>query len=73
VLVRLGFGKESDNYQRTYRSAADAVAPDLPADFASMIKAHQLLRHGQEPCKRAAQRCDACPLASACLWCLTHA
>ena len=74
VLVRLGFGKESDSYQRTYRSVAEAVAPDLPADFASMIKAHQLLRrHGQELCKRAAPRCDACPLASACVWCLTHA
>ena len=74
VLVRLGFGKESDNYQRTYRSAAEAVAPGLPADFASMIKAHQLLRrHGQELCKRAAPRCDACPLASACLWCRSHA
>jgi|SRR5690348_1990396 len=40
VLVRLGFGKERDNYERTYRSAADAVAPDLPADFTWLIKAH---------------------------------
>ncbi len=73
VLVRLGFGRESDNYQRTYRSAADAVAPDLPADFTWLIKAHQLLRrHGQELCTRAAPRCDACPLAPTCLWYLSR-
>jgi endonuclease-3 len=74
VLVRLGYGKASDNYQRTYRSAAAAVAPELPSDFAWSIKAHQLLRrHGQELCKRAAPRCDACPLASACPWYLNRA
>src|SRR2546427_12703907 len=29
VLVRLGYGAESENYQRTYRSAASAAAPEL--------------------------------------------
>ena len=38
VLVRLGYGAESDNYQRMYRSAATAVAPQLPADFAWLIR-----------------------------------
>ena len=74
VLGRLGYGAQSDNYQRTYRSAAHAVASQLPAAFAWSIQAHQLLRrHGQELCKRAAPRCDACPLRADCRWYLTHA
>ena len=73
VLVRLGYGAESDNYQRMYRSAATAVAPQLPADFTWLIRAHQLLRrHGQELCKRAAPRCDACPLSASCRWYHAH-
>ena len=73
VLVRLGYGAESDNYGRMYRSAAKAVAPQLPTDFAWLIRAHQLLRrHGQELCKRAAPRCEACPLSAGCRWYLAH-
>jgi endonuclease III len=73
VLVRLGYGTETDDYQRQYRSAREAVASDLPADFSLLIKGHQLLRHhGQTLCKRAAPRCDACPLAPECCWNLDH-
>ena len=73
VLVRLGYGAESDNYQRMYRSAAKAVSRELPTDFAWLITAHQLLRqHGQELCKRAAPRCEACPLSAGCRWYLAH-
>ena len=73
VLVRLGYGTESENYGRMYRSAAKAVAPHLSADFAWLISAHQLLRrHGQELCKRAAPRCEACPLSAGCRWYLAH-
>ena len=69
VLVRLGFGRDDDNYGRKYRSAAEAVQPELPADFPWLIAAHQLLRrHGQELCKRAAPLCEACPLATRCRW-----
>ena len=69
VLVRLGFGEPSDSYQRQYRSAAAAVAAELPRDGDRLIQAHQLLRrHGQELCKRAVPRCDACPLAADCRW-----
>jgi endonuclease-3 len=74
VLVRLGYGAQSDNYQRTYRSAAHAVAPELPAAFGWSIQAHQVLRrHGQELCKRSVPRCDACPLRAVCRWYLTQA
>jgi len=73
VLVRIGYGTESGNYQRMYRSAAMAVEAELPADFAGLIAAHQLLRrHGQELCKRAAPRCYACPLSAGCRWYLAH-
>ena len=73
VLVRLGYGAENKNYQQMYRSAAKAVAPQLGADFAWLITTHQVLRrHGQELCKRAAPRCEACPLSASCRWYLTH-
>jgi hypothetical protein len=42
----------------------------------SPVEAKKLLRRFPgigEPSADAAPRCDACPLASACVWCLTHA
>jgi endonuclease III len=67
VLVRLGFAKEDANYGKTYRAAAEAVAPELPDDPAWLVAAHQLLRrHGQETCRRTGPRCDACPLEPDC-------
>ncbi len=69
VLVRLGFGREDANYARMYRSAAGAVEKVLPEDFAWCARAHQLLRrHGQDLCKQAAPRCEACPLTRLCPW-----
>jgi endonuclease III len=69
VLLRLGYGEESGNYAREYRSAAAAVAPLLPDDFAWLIQAHQLLRrHGLETCKRGEPRCALCPLTRGCRW-----
>jgi endonuclease III len=73
TLVRLGFGDEDENYGRMYRSAADAVASQLPKDFPALIRAHQLLRrHGQEICKRGAPLCEACPLTDSCRWYLSR-
>jgi endonuclease III len=69
VLVRLGFGEEDENYGRMHRSAAEAVASQLPADFPWLIRAHQLLRrHGQEICKRNVPLCEMCPLTDGCRW-----
>jgi|GEM_PF-226762 len=74
VLVRLGFGTESDDYTAQYRSAAAAVEPQLPDDFGWLVRAHQLLRrHGQEVCKRNAPRCEICPLTRMCAWYAGHA
>jgi endonuclease-3 len=70
VLVRLGFGEgDESNYSRMYRSAAEAVAPQLPEDYPWLISAHQLLRrHGQEICRRSSPLCEACPLTGGCRW-----
>lgn len=70
VLGRLGFGEgDESKYTRMYRSAAEAVAPQLPLDFPWLIAAHQLLRrHGQEICRRSSPVCEACPLANGCRW-----
>jgi endonuclease-3 len=69
ALVRIGFGEEDAHYGRMYRSAAEAVASELPADFPWLIRAHQLLRkHGQEICKRNSPLCEACPLTEGCRW-----
>ncbi len=69
VLVRLGFGEESDGYTAQYRSTARAVEQQLPEDFDWLLRAHQLLRrHGQEVCKRSAPRCEVCPLTRLCAW-----
>ena len=59
-LVRLGFGREEKSYAATYRSAQEAVAPELPEDYDGLIEAAQLLRlHGQKLCNariRSARR-----------------
>jgi endonuclease III len=68
-LLRLGFGKEGKSYSASYRSAQEAVAPELPRDFDGLIEAAQLLRrHGQELCKRSHPRCEACPLRPDCAY-----
>jgi endonuclease III len=73
VLIRLGYGRGSANYSRQYRSAALAVAPELPAGFDWLIAAHQLLRrHGQMVCTRSSPRCDVCPLRDDCAWYLAR-
>jgi endonuclease III len=67
VLCRVGFAEEQKNYSPTYRLIQDAIRGQLPKDYDSLIRAHQLLRqHGQELCKRSNPRCAECPLSNAC-------
>jgi endonuclease III len=75
VLVRLGFGEGDERkYNQMYRSAAEAVAAQLPEDYSWLISAHQLLRrHGQEICRRSAPLCEVCPLTNGCRWFLGQA
>jgi endonuclease III len=66
VLVRLGFVREDKSYARTYADSR-RVVDALPADASVMQETHLLLQqHGQTLCKRAAPRCEACPLAWGC-------
>jgi endonuclease III len=67
VLCRVGFGEEQKNYSATYRSVQEALRQQLPRDYDSLIRAHQLLRqHGQGLCKRSKPRCAECPLSDSC-------
>jgi len=67
VLCRVGFAEEQKNYSATYRSIQDAIRTQLPKDYDSLIRAHQLLRqHGQELCKRSKPRCTECPVRNGC-------
>jgi len=67
VLCRVGFADEQKNYAATYRLVLDAIHGQLPRDYDSLIRAHQLLRqHGQALCKRSQPRCTACPVRYNC-------
>jgi len=67
VLLRLGFGKEEKSYAKSYRSAREAAARELPKTCRALIEAHLLLRrHGRELCKTSHPRCEACPLRARC-------
>jgi endonuclease-3 len=67
VAVRLGYGEEGKSYAATYRSAVEALGPELPSDSASIARAMELLRtHGKSLCKTTAPDCDACPLTRTC-------
>jgi endonuclease-3 len=73
VLCRLGYGVESKNYSKSYRSGRDAAMAELPKKAAVMAEASQLLReHGKQTCKTSAPHCDECPVTSACAWYRTH-
>ncbi|MFZ1916587.1 MAG: hypothetical protein WAU58_03365 [Terriglobales bacterium] len=67
VLCRVGFAGERKNYSATYRLVQDAIHGQLPRDYDSLIRTHQLLRqHGQELCKRSKPRCGECPVRDRC-------
>jgi endonuclease III len=73
VLCRLGYGVESKNYSRTYKTARDAAMAELPKKAAVMAEASQLLReHGKQTCKTSAPHCDECPVTGACVWYRAH-
>jgi endonuclease III len=69
VLCRVGFAEEQKNYSTTYRLVQDVIREQLPRDYDSLIRAHQLLRqHGQELCKRSKPHCAECPLRNVCAY-----
>lgn len=69
VLLRLGYGDESEDYGRSYRSVREALEPELPTDCDWLIRAHQLLRqHGRQLCRRNQPECQQCPIRDRCDW-----
>ena len=67
VLCRVGFAEEQPNYSATYRLVQQEIHGQLPKDYDSLIRAHQLLRqHGQELCKRSKPHCTECPVRDSC-------
>ena len=69
VLCRVGFAEEQKNYPATYRLVQNAIREQLPQDYDSLIRAHQLLhQHGQELCKRSKPRCAECPVRAECAY-----
>ncbi len=69
VLLRLGYGVEERDYRRSYRSAMEAIRPELRDGFEWLIAAHLLLRqHGQLTCRRSQPMCERCPLTGVCAY-----
>lgn len=67
VLVRVGYGREQKDYGRMYRSAQEALAPEVPKSAEACARAFVLLReHGKAMCKAAAPLCLQCPLVDLC-------
>jgi endonuclease-3 len=67
MLLRIGFGKEAENYAASYRSVMDAIARQLPERSEERIALHQRLRqHGLLLCKRSHPLCEQCSLRPHC-------
>ncbi len=67
VLLRLGYGKENENYSVTYRSVQLALSDEIRNGCEWLSRAHLLLRqHGKELCKSSKPKCALCPLQRAC-------
>jgi len=67
VLVRILFGRESENYGRVYKEAQSAIAAETPEIVEARQRAYLLLKiHGQEVCKRQNPKCDECPVKNSC-------
>ena len=67
VLCRLGYGEETKNYTKTYRSARDAASAELPKNAEVMTETSLLLReHGKATCKYSAPHCEECALTASC-------
>jgi endonuclease III len=67
VLLRLGYGREFPQWNKTHRVVQEAAARELPATIAARRSAYLLLRrHGQTLCRRSAPHCGECPLQPDC-------
>jgi endonuclease-3 len=68
VLTRIGYGRvHLKNYGAMYRSAQEAITPELPKGAERLARAHLLLReHGKTICKDTSPQCYECPVEDLC-------
>jgi endonuclease III len=73
-LYRIGYGRETKNYTRTYRESRDAAMAELPKTASALADASVTLRaHGQATCKYGVPRCEECVITASCAWFKAHA
>jgi endonuclease III len=69
VPQRIFFGHEDKNYGKGYRAAQEAIAAEVPENFAARQRAYLLLKkHGQQICKRTKPKCEICPVSVMCTY-----
>jgi endonuclease III len=72
-LYRIGYGRETKNYTRTYRESRDAAMAELPKTASALADASLTLRtHGQATCKYGVPRCEECVVTASCAWFKAH-
>lgn len=69
VLVRIETGHEGENYRATYRAAQALIEAEVPGQFHARQRAYLLLKqHGQQTCKAAKPKCEACQITRHCAY-----
>ena len=67
VLVRLGYGAESEQWNKMYKGAQTAADPHVTKSVQARRRAFLQLRvHGQRICRRTKPLCHECPLQPDC-------
>jgi endonuclease-3 len=69
VPVRLWHGETGSSYSADYRRGREILSRGVPESFAARQRAYMLLKaHGRDICKRAAPRCEVCPVTGQCAY-----
>ena len=67
VLLRIGYGTEDKNYDKSYRTVMEEIVSQSPMTTETTLEAHLVLKeHGRTVCKRSSPACKECPLEDGC-------
>jgi endonuclease III len=67
VLLRVGYGRESENYAKSYAAAQSAAMDELPKTIPALTRAFVVLQHhGRTLCRRNHPSCPDCPVRASC-------
>ena len=67
VLLRVGYGRESTSYAKSYASAQAAAMAELPKTVPALTRAFVVLQHhGRTLCRRNHPKCPECPIRPSC-------